>query len=72
MSSSLLAAGLSCFAVGVALDVVLGVRRSAIRQLPYLLAIAGSGSDVATVPRSAARQASITGPSLMTAGTPRW
>ena len=43
MSSSLLAAGLACFAVGVALDVVLGVRRSAIRLLPYLLAIAGSG-----------------------------
>lgn len=42
MSSSLLAAGLACFAVGVAVDVVGGVRRTAVRLLPYLSGIAGS------------------------------
>jgi len=42
MSGALLAAGLSCFALGVVVDVTLGVARRAIRFVPYVLAILGS------------------------------
>lgn len=42
MSSSLLAAGLACFALGAVIDAVCGVQRAGVRLLPYLLGMAGS------------------------------
>lgn len=40
---ALLTAGLACFALGMALELVLGVKVRAWRALPYLAALAGSG-----------------------------
>jgi hydrogenase-4 component B len=42
VSSSLVAAGLACFAVGIVLDVAFGVGWRVVRLLPYLLGLAGS------------------------------
>jgi hydrogenase-4 component B len=42
VSGALMAAGLACFALGVVLDVTVGVARRPLRPLPYLLALAGS------------------------------
>ncbi len=42
MSADLMAAGLSCFAVGLVIDLALGVQRARWRRAPYVLALAGS------------------------------
>jgi formate hydrogenlyase subunit 3/multisubunit Na+/H+ antiporter MnhD subunit len=42
MTSSLLASGLACFALGMVIDAVVGVRHTVFRLPPYLLGIAGS------------------------------
>lgn len=42
MSISLLSAGIGCFALGIVVDVLFGVRRRAVRPVPYVLGIAGS------------------------------
>ncbi|MHB8245993.1 MAG: proton-conducting transporter transmembrane domain-containing protein [Acidimicrobiales bacterium] len=42
MTGSLLVAGLACYALGAAVDLVFGVQRTAVRLTPYLLGIAGS------------------------------
>ncbi len=42
MSATLFGFGIACFALGVAVDLIGGVRSRSIRAVPYLLAIAGS------------------------------
>jgi hydrogenase-4 component B len=43
VSVALVSAALACFALGIGIDAVCGVRHRAIRVAPYLLAMAGSG-----------------------------
>jgi formate hydrogenlyase subunit 3/multisubunit Na+/H+ antiporter MnhD subunit len=42
VSADLFVAGLSCFAAGLIVDILLGVRRGFWRRVPYVLALAGS------------------------------